>query len=172
MNSIIKSYKLLILLSLLIFALGLGYEVISERADMTEQAVDRLQAETAKYQTTQIRSRLDALSNALRPMNVPYTDKKEAKKIVIAMADMLRTMYGATLDSDVAENNSAISASVTFSVLPSDPEQLIRLTDLLQSSTAPLMRIDRLEFTKQHGTHTAKFTVTITQPFTGGQYVY
>lgn len=139
---------------------------------MTEQAVDRLRAETAKYKTAQIKSRLNTLSGAISRMYIPYTDKKEAKKIVIAMADMLRTMYGATLDRDVSENNSAISASVTFSVLPSDPEQLISLTDLLQSSTAPLMRIDRLEFTKLHGTRTAKFTVTITQPFTGGQYVY
>lgn len=172
MNNLLKKYGFLMFLSVIIFALALNLSITSSIAETMEQNAQTIRNEINTYRVAEIKTKLNQMDNTLSSSAIPYPHKKDAKKIVIDTMELLSEMYQAKIKQDLAEKDSSYTADMDMTVLPDNPEMILRITDYFETATSPVIKINKISFNEINGQKSVTFGVSITQPFVGGSYVY
>lgn len=171
-RNIIKSYSLLVILSVVIFGLAVCLIVIngiSRNLNTTAAGLEKRMSELRLGETSHM---LQDVDRVVSYYGFPELDRSGARTVVLSTLEKLRNMYGAKIISSVEEIGSSFSSEVEFRFIPGRPEDAVKLLEYLRNSISPIFLINEIRFENGKSGKFIFVRANVTQPYEGGRYAY
>lgn len=170
--NILKSYRLLVILSVLMVILSVDYIVLSTLADSMYKSAGQLDRKLRNLRLNETEAMLREIDRQTEVMNLPKMQNGEARDFLLEILEDFRRMYRARIKKPITETDSSYTVSIEFRYVPEHPEDLIRLFNYMKKSTAPIYNVGSVNFRYNNGVRSVVVETEMIQPFVGGSYAY
>lgn len=172
MRYLLRSYKLLVFLSVLAGCLTVSLIAAHTMASGLNSAVDGMEKKLRGMKLNETDMKLNALDGIIAAYNFPVMQKDGARALLIDTEERFRKHYGARVISPVTENGSAYSIMIEFDFAPETSQELAKLLDYMKNSISPIFYITDMTFKKEKYRRVITVRAELTQPYAGGVYAY
>lgn len=168
----VKSYKLLVMLSVVLAFLSVDYILLTAIAEDTDRAATDLKRKVRGLKINETQSHLEEIEALMNAYNLPVMGSAEARDLVLEFLEDFRRLYDAKITKPISEDKSSITAGIKFDFAPENPADLTRLLSYLKNSRSPIYHVTSINFryNKSRETRSVNIEADVIQPFAGGQY--
>jgi len=168
----VKSYKMLVFLSIVIGLLSIEYIVLESVTENTLKTSRELERNLRKLRINETEDALQQLSNEIDRVNLPKMQSKEARNYLLEVLEEFRRRYDARVKKQITESESSFVVEIEFTYIPEEPEDVIQLLSYMKKSISPIFNVTGVDFRYNKNIRSVVIEVEMIQPFVGGKYVY
>ena len=172
MKRFFASYKLLVILSVIVTALTAQLIVTDTAIEGVDQAAADLNTRLKGLKISESEKLLRNLRRELDRKQLPAFTDTEARKWLIEVLDEFQTLYSAKISKPLTRDGSGYLAEISFKYLPDNPEDLIKLLKYMKTSSTPIYSVKRVRFLIEKGARVVEVNAEIIQPYKGEKYEY
>jgi len=172
MKRFFMSYKLLVLLSIVVTALTAQLLVSSTSITEVDRAAVELNNRLKRLRISESEKLLRNLRKDLERKELATFTDVEARGWLLEVLDEFRSLYGADIKRSLTRNGSSYTAEISFKYVPDNPNDLLQLLGYMKTSIAPIYSIKWIRFSKDKRGRSVAINAEIIQPYRGGKYEY
>jgi len=169
-----KSYKMLVVLSVILSLLALDYIILTSLAENIDKSATDLQRKVRGLKISETEAHIKEIDRLIKAYNLPMMESVEARHLLLDFLEDFRRLYNAKITSPITEDKSSFTVGMEFTFVPENPTDLIRLLTYLKNSKAPIYYVRGVNFryNVNKDERSVNIKADIIQPFAGGKYEY
>jgi len=168
----LRSYRLLLVLSVILAMMIVGYIAITSATAKVETASRDADSQLKRLRIESTKSNMKKLDKLVEDMHIPQFDSLTARSWLLEVTEDFKSLYDTKILKPISDEGSRYSTTISFSYQPDTADDLIRLIEYLENSVSPVYQAKKLDFKESSGSRTVTVELVITQPYRGGVYAY
>jgi len=171
-RKLFTSYKFLVFLSVLLFALTIEIYVMDAMSESVQKYSLDLKRRLRDLRINETSTMLEKLEFSIKKDKLPVMESKDARDWLLEAVENFRNIYDAKIMEPVSTVNSSYAMTIRFRLVPENPADIVMLLNYMKNSISPIYQVQNVDFADEGSVRSVTIRVKVVQPFKGGSYVY